>query len=116
MIRRVIALVLALALTAPVLTAGAYYMEPYEYRKIAAHTVAETARSVGYAETSDIIRAAQADGWAAQNQIDADLDLLAVTTASIRTDLESEPLAGQTFAFRPGVRGRKTRRFGQPCY
>ena len=41
------------------------------------------------------------------------LDTLIITTASIRTDLEREPLAGQTFATQPGVTGRKAYRFGQ---
>ncbi len=44
-----------------------------------------------------------------------DLGMLAVTTASLRSDLTREPLAGQTFALRPGVAGRKARRFGTPC-
>ena len=74
---RIIALALAALMLAPTVTAGAYYMEQYEYRKIAAHTVADTARAVGYAESSAIIEAARADWWAAQSQIDADLDLLA---------------------------------------
>ncbi len=57
-------------------TAGAYLVEPQVNRQIAAHAVAETARSVGYAENSAVIQAAQADWWAAQSEIDASLDLL----------------------------------------
>lgn len=57
-------------------TAGAYLLEPQVNRQIVAHTVAETARSVGYAETSAIIQTAQADWWAAQSEIDSQLDLL----------------------------------------
>lgn len=67
------AVIMALVLTT---SAGAYLVEPQVNRQIAAHTVAETARSVGYAENSAIIQTAQADWWAAQSEIDASLDLL----------------------------------------
>ena len=40
------------------------------------------------------------------------LDILIITTASIRTDIKQEPLAGQTFAMKLGVSGRKAYRFG----
>ena len=63
----------AVALTT---SAGAYLVEPQVNRQIAAHTVAETARSVGYAENSTIIQAAQSDWWEAQSEIDSQLDLL----------------------------------------
>ena len=76
--KRIITALLALIITTTALTtgAGAYLLEPQINRQIAAHTVAETARSVGYAETSDIIKAAQADWWAAQSEIESQLDLL----------------------------------------
>jgi len=70
-------LALVVALCALSGSAGAYYMEPYENRKTAAHMVAETARAVGYTDDSAVIQAAQADWWAAQTQIDTQLDLLA---------------------------------------
>ena len=73
LITAALALVLALALTT---SAGAYLVEPQVNRQIAAHYVAEAARSVGYAESSAIIQAASADWWAAQSEIDASLDLL----------------------------------------
>lgn len=41
-----------------------------------------------------------------------ELDTLVVTTASIRTDLTAEPLAGKVFACKPGVHGRAAFRFG----
>ena len=68
-----IAVIMALSIST---TAGAYLVEPQINRQIAAHYVAEAARSVGYAETSAIIQTAQADWWAAQNEIDSQLDLL----------------------------------------
>lgn len=75
---RIIAWIITMVLTMTALTGGAsaYLVEPQVNRQIAAHTVAETARSVGYAETSAIIQAAQADWWAAQAEIDSQLDLL----------------------------------------
>ena len=69
-----LALITAVALTT---SAGAYLVEPQVNRQIAAHTVAETARAVGYAETSAIVREAQADWWAAEAEIQDQLDLLA---------------------------------------
>ena len=68
-----IALITALALTT---SAGAYLVEPQVNRQIAAHTVAETARAVGYAENSAVIQAAQQDWWAAEAEIQSQLDLL----------------------------------------
>ena len=68
-----VAVIMALTVST---TAGAYLGEPQINRQIAAHTVAETARSVGYAESSAIIQAASADWWAAQSEIDSQLDLL----------------------------------------
>ena len=68
-----IAVIMALTIGS---TAGAYLVEPQINRQIAAHTVAETARAVGYAESSTIIQAASADWWAAQNEIESQLDLL----------------------------------------
>lgn len=68
-----LAVMLTLALTG---SASAYLLEPQVNRQIAAHYVAEAARSVGYAETSEIIQAAQRDWWAAQTEIDSQLDLL----------------------------------------
>lgn len=73
LITAALALVLAFALTT---SAGAYLVEPQVNRQIAAHYVAEAARSVGYAESSEIIQAAQRDWWQAQGEIDASLDLL----------------------------------------
>lgn len=75
--KRIITAVLAVAMALTIgSTAGAYLVEPQVNRQIAAHYVAEAARSVGYAESSAIIQAAQADWWAAQNEIDSQLDLL----------------------------------------
>lgn len=76
--KRLITALLALIIMTLALTtsAGAYLVEPQINRQIAAHAVAETARSVGYAESSTIIQAAQADWWAAQSEIDSQLDLL----------------------------------------
>lgn len=73
LITTALALMMALALTT---SAGAYLLEPQVNRQIAAHAVAETARSVGYAESSEIIQAAQRDWWQAQSEIDSQLDLL----------------------------------------
>lgn len=72
-ITALVAIIMALTISS---TAGAYLVEPQINRQIAAHAVAETARSVGYAETSAIIQTAQADWWAAQAEIDSQLDLL----------------------------------------
>ena len=76
--KRLIAALIALIITMTALTtgAGAYLLEPQVNRQIAAHYVAEAARSVGYAETSNIIQTAQADWWQAQGEIDSQLDLL----------------------------------------
>ena len=65
-----------MALTVLPVGAGAHYFTAQENRQIAAHTVAEAARSVGYSEDSAIIKAASADWWEAQNDIEAQLDLL----------------------------------------
>lgn len=76
--KRIITAILALIITMTVLTtgAGAYLLEPQVNRQVAAHYVAESARSVGYAESSEIIQAAQRDWWQAQSEIDSQLDLL----------------------------------------
>lgn len=74
LITALVAVIMALTICS---TAGAYLVEPQINRQIAAHTVAETARSVGYAETSAIIQTAQSDWWAAQAEIDSQIDLLA---------------------------------------
>lgn len=75
--KRIIAALVAVIMTLALTTsAGAYLLEPQVNRQIAAHTVAETARSVWYAEDSAIIQTAQADWWAAQAEIDSQLDLL----------------------------------------
>lgn len=57
-------------------TSAAGYLDPQIKRQEAAHAVAETARQYGYAEDSAVIQAAQADWWAAQSQIDKDLEFL----------------------------------------
>ena len=67
---------LIMALTVLPVGAGAHYFTAQENRKIAAHTVAETARSVGYGEDSAIIKAASADWWEAETEIQNELDLL----------------------------------------
>lgn len=75
--KRIIAVLIAVITTLALTTsAEAYLVEPQVNRQIAAHVVAETARSVGYAESSAIIQAASADWWAAQSEIDSQLDLL----------------------------------------
>lgn len=56
--------------------AEAHHFDEQESRQTAAHAVAETARQYGYPEDSAVIQAAQADWWAAQSEIEADLDLL----------------------------------------
>lgn len=64
-------------LTAIMGGASALYIDPYLERQEAAHAVAETARAYGYAEDSAIIQAAQADWWAAQTELEKEIDLLA---------------------------------------
>lgn len=70
------ALVIGLAVMLMTGTASAHYFDKQEQAKEAAHAVAETARAYGYAEDSAVIQAASADWWAAQNQIEQELDLL----------------------------------------
>lgn len=57
-------------------TAGAGYFDAHEQRKEAAHTMAEAARELGYAEDSVIITEAKAHYNAAQDEIDGELDML----------------------------------------
>lgn len=73
LITAALAVLVAVALTT---SAGAYLVEPQVNRQIAAHYVAEAARSVGYAESSNVIQATQSDWWQAQSEIESQLDLL----------------------------------------
>lgn len=57
-------------------SADAGYFDEAEQRKAAAHTMAEAARELGYAEDSQIIAEAKAHYNAAQDEIDAELDML----------------------------------------
>ena len=57
-------------------SASAGYFDGQEQRKAAAHTMAEAARELGYAEDSAIITEAKAHYNAAQDEIDAELDML----------------------------------------
>ena len=57
-------------------SASAGYFDTAEQRKEAAHTMAEAARTLGYAEDSAIISEAKAHYNAAQDEIDAELDML----------------------------------------
>lgn len=57
-------------------TASAGYFDAHEARKAAAHQMAEAARELGYAEDSQIIAEAKAHYNAAQDEIDAELDML----------------------------------------
>lgn len=52
------------------------YFDAAEQRKAAAHQMAEAARELGYAEDSAIITEAKAHYNAAQDEIDAELDML----------------------------------------
>lgn len=57
-------------------SADAGYFDGQEQRKAAAHQMAEAARELGYAEDSVIITEAKAHYNAAQDEIDAELDML----------------------------------------
>lgn len=70
------ALALVMALTVIGGSASAHYFDAQEQKKEGAHAVAEMARAYGYAEDSTIIQAASADWWAAENEIQGELDLL----------------------------------------
>jgi spore germination cell wall hydrolase CwlJ-like protein len=58
-------------------TASAGYFDGAEATKASAHAMAEAARQLGYGEDSAIIQAAKGHYNAAQEQIDAELDMLA---------------------------------------
>ncbi|MBQ1805792.1 MAG: cell wall hydrolase [Oscillospiraceae bacterium] len=77
--KRIITAAVAVILFAAILTSGASaagYFDPQLRRQEAAHAVAETARAYGYAEDSAVIQAASADWWAAQDEINRDMELL----------------------------------------
>lgn len=57
-------------------SADAGYFDAAEQRKAAAHQMAEAARELGYTEDSAIIQAAKEHYNAAQDEIDAELDML----------------------------------------
>ena len=57
-------------------SASAGYFDAHEQRKEAAHTMAEAARELGYGEDSVIITEAKAHYASAQDEIDAELDML----------------------------------------
>lgn len=77
---RVIVVLLIVLIVAVIITgraSAAGYFDPQLQRQEAAHAVAETARSYGYAEDSAVIQAASADWWAAQAEMESEIDLLA---------------------------------------
>ena len=73
---KVIAIAALIAVVAALGTAEAGYFDAHEARKEAAHQMAEAARELGYAEDSVIITEAKAHYNAAQDEIDAELDML----------------------------------------
>jgi len=75
-------LIFALCLVASFVTcvncgAEAGYFDAHESKKASAHQMAEAARALGYSEDSAIIQAAKSHYNTAQEEIDAELDILA---------------------------------------